>query len=119
MPKKKSLAPFGDTLLGSKRRLEELKKSFQATDPETIMMRLWEEENVRNTLHFNMLPIEGVLCLDRGNLEISENDRQVMAATVQWFATSCGRAFFYEFQQRLDKADCAHLDKIPNRAMLA
>ena len=106
MPKKqKSLAPFGDTLPGSKRRLEDLKESARQSDPETIMMRLWEEENVRKHMHFSTIPLEGILCLDRGNIKINKSDRKVMAAVVQWFATSCGRALFYEFEKRVTEAN--------------
>ncbi|MBI1998938.1 MAG: hypothetical protein HYS73_01210 [Parcubacteria group bacterium] len=114
----KSLAPFGDTLPGSRRRLESVPGRFP-NDPEAIMMRLWEEENISRTgVNFGGTIVEAILCLGeeigdhapRG--KTSKHDRRVVAATIQWMATNCGRALFYEFERRLARAHQEYLDRV-------
>lgn len=87
-------------------------------DPEVIMMKLWEEENVRGGIipvagprrelfTHQRTPIEAILLLnEKGGLsgEITERDRQVVNAVVQWFATNCGRALHEEFRERTTAA---------------
>ncbi len=100
---KESLAPLGDTLPNAKYRLN---TAPQDHDPEMIMMKLWEEENVRRYfLNGGRVPLEAILFLPREVETIQSRDRQVVAATLQWLATNCGRSFLHEFQKRVKTSE--------------
>lgn len=107
--KGKSLAPFGDTLHHYLQRLENPVKD--RPDTEVIMMKLWEEENrPRSWVSHGLVPIEGIVQGDpflSGQTEripLTEEQRQIVSATVQWFATNCGRAFLHKFDIEVEKA---------------
>src|SRR3989344_4801494 len=104
MPHEKSLAPFGNTLPGSKRRLM---NPTGPDDAETIMMKLWGKENLPETHRLFGTPLRAILLLRKNggfSGRVSARDRKVVAATVQWFATNVGRALHEEFRNQLEKA---------------
>ena len=103
----KSRAPFGDTLAHS---LERLLNAPDETDAEVIMMKHWEAENVsRPWLSFGATPLGVIIknpLLESGRREpVSERDRQVVAATIQWLATNVWRCYYGEFIKKLTEAE--------------
>lgn len=97
----KSLAPFGDTLPNALRRL---KDAPDESDAELIIMKRWESENVPQAfLSGGFTSLEAIVQgtpPESGKREpVSERDRQVVAATIQWMATNIGRCFYDEFRK--------------------
>lgn len=126
MPKKKTLfetgtcvAPIGLTLPHAKKRLDSLPEKEEPKDPEHIMMKLWAEQNTRDSsLNFGLVPIDTILhrCTAKCSegrtyagtppheyFPPNEDELRVINATIQWVATNCGRAFLHKFQQKLKK----------------
>jgi hypothetical protein len=116
--KNKSVAPFGLTLPHTQKRLDQISdKREKEKDPEHIIMKLWELQNTREiSLNFGLVPIDSILhrCTVECGIRKSfvgtpnheytdpdENEIRIINATVQWFATSCGRAFLHKFQNEL------------------
>lgn len=112
----KSLAPFGDTLPQKRVRLD---SAPDKADPEVVMMKLWEKENIPSTSrNCGWTSIEAILegipsgvsiasvsfLPNESRRVIEERDRQVVAATVQWMATNVGRCFYEQFQKEWVKA---------------
>lgn len=117
--RRKSLAPFGDTLPESRQRLEAVSKrkpSLDWPDTETVMMRHWEDENRPEWgINQGLTPIEHILFSDeqlvdrtwgcaKAHPPIAERDRQVIAATIQILATGWGRSFYERFLKKFRKA---------------
>lgn len=114
--KLESVSPKGFTMPHATRRLVEIPEKDKAKDPEQIMTGLWEKENTRDThINFGRVPLDSILheCNSRCGEKLvtfssigekhfydgklNERDIRVAAATVQWLATNCGRAFFQDF----------------------
>lgn len=109
--KPKSESPFGKTMSISRQRLE---IPVRPGDPETLMMRFWEKENVRvRWLNGGRIPLDLILhqcnedCMPSDGIHhytrvLEDRDVEVAAATVQWLATNCGREFLRRFFESID-----------------
>jgi hypothetical protein len=112
-----SECPLGLTTPRALRRLEDVPEDKRATNPEHIIMRLWEEENIRHgAVNEGTTPIDHVthICTEKcgtaadalGNVfphtysrEIPEDHKRIVAATIQWFGTNQGQVFLGEFNK--------------------
>lgn len=123
MPKKnRSVSPIGYTMPRAKNRLDELKNAPEhKTDPEHIIMWIWEDANIRRAfLNGGTIPLDSILheCSGRCskgksgnamfgrhhyNRKLSPRDIKIVAATIQWLATSVGRGLLHQFFHELDK----------------
>jgi hypothetical protein len=111
----KSLSPFGATTTQERIRLENAPDPQK--DPECVMMKLWERENTLES-HAGIVPLDLIThrCNDRcqrrykngkrfvqhhfsGNIKV--RDQRLVAATVQWLATNCGRSFLGRFFEEI------------------
>ena len=101
--KNKSLAPYGDTL---HQWLVRLNAEFPGVNPEALLMKMWEEENIprlNNSGGWTAIEaiVQGHPSETGERVPIADRDRQIVAATIQWLATNYGRCFYEEFQKRL------------------
>lgn len=105
--RKKSLAPMR---LRSKDRLNRLYykcKLAMATKtrfpklkdrllPEDIIVQMWEAENIPcQNLNYGRVPLQSIV--ESKGREVAEHDAKIVANTIQWIGTNCGRDFIRRF----------------------
>lgn len=105
--RKKSLAPMR---LRSEDRLNRLyykckvamktRSSFPKPNdrllPEDIIVQMWEAENIpQQGINYGSVPLLSIVEVNRGGL--SERDTKLVANTIQWLGTNCGRDFLRRF----------------------
>lgn len=105
--KLKSLAPIDKTMPIALTRLMTLDRKRRHKDPEWIMMRLWEKENIRcDFLDMGKVPLDDPchICNDRCTAQRhwyekipNEERARVAAAMLQWLASNVGRSFYAKF----------------------
>ncbi len=104
-PTTRSLASFGQTTVSSRQRLN----NADVHDPELIMAGLWADLNKPVPDSTGILPVQviGHRCTNkcRGGEHVygalDPADVQAISATMQWLATTAGRAFYTKFLQEL------------------
>lgn len=105
--RKKSLAPMR---LRSKDRLNRLYykcKLAMATKgrfpkpkdrllPEDIIVQMWEAENIpRLSINYGGVPLQSIV--ESEGRGVDEHDAKIVANTIQWIGTNCGREFIRRF----------------------
>jgi hypothetical protein len=67
---------------------------YPSKHPEDIMAEMWEAENIPNPqINYGGVPVQAIL----DEPKPSERDRAIVASTLQWLGTNCGREFLSRF----------------------
>ncbi len=105
--RKKSLAPLR---LRSKSRLDRLYYKYKLAFarkgrfpkqndrllPEDIIAQMWEAENIpQRGRNYGRVPLQSIV--ESEGREVDEHDARIVANTIQWIGTNCGREFIRRF----------------------